>query len=188
MHTEQNPWKILNEEVVYDNPWIKVIHHNVINPSGNEGVYGQVHFKNKAIGVVAVDEDGYTFLVGQYRFPTKSYSWEIPEGGCPYKEEPLTAAKRELEEETGLVAEHWQLLSNAHLSNSVSDEYGYIFLATGLTQQHAMPEETEQLLVKKIALKEVFKMVEDGMITDSLSVIGLQKVELLLVKGDLKLA
>ena len=183
-----NPWTILDKVTVYENQWIKVIHHDVLNPSGNKGIYGQVHFKNKAIAIVAVDSDMNTFLVGQYRFPTNSYSWEVPEGGCPYEEEPLKAAKRELEEETGIVAQHWELISNAHLSNSVSDEYGYVFLATGLSQHTAMPEETEQLVVKKLPLNEAFKMVSEGGITDSLSVIAFQKVELLLLKGLLKIA
>ena len=183
-----NPWTILDEQTVYENQWIKVIHHDVINPSGNKGIYGQVHFKNRAIAIIAVDKDMNTYLVGQYRFPTESYSWEVPEGGCPYEEKPLEAAKRELEEETGLVAQHWELLGNAHLSNSVSDEYSYLYLASDLSQHSAMPEDTEQLVVKKLPLVEAFRMVNDGIITDSLSVIALQRVELLLLKGLLKLA
>ena len=182
-----NPWVVLDEHIAYENQWIKVIHHEVLNPSGNKGVYGQVHFKNIAIAIIPVDKDMNTFLVGQYRFPIESYSWEVPEGGCPFEEIPLVAAKRELLEETGLVAQHWELLANAHLSNSVSDEHSYIYLASGLSQQTAMPEETEQLLVKKLPLIEAFNMVYEGIITDSLSVIALQRVELLLLKGLLKL-
>ena len=182
-----NPWVVLDKHTAYENPWIKVIHHEVINPSGNKGIYGQVHYKNNAIAIIPVDNNMNTFLVGQYRFPLDLYCWELPEGGCPFGEIPLEAAKRELQEETGLVAQHWELLGNAHLSNSVSDELSYIYLATGLSQESAMPEETEQLEVKKLPLTEAFKMVNQGNITDSLSVIGLQKVELLLLKGLLKL-
>jgi len=183
-----NPWVVLDEQTVYENNWIKVIHHDVINPSGKNGIYGQVHFKNIAIAIVPVDKDMNTYLVGQYRFPTESYSWEVPEGGCPFNEKPLDAAKRELEEETGLVAQHWQHLGNTHLSNSVSDELGQIFLASDLSQHKAMPEETEQLTVQKLPLIEAFNMVNKGTITDSLSVIALQRVELLLLKGNLKLS
>ena len=183
-----NPWVVLDEQTVYENNWIKVIHHDVINPSGNKGIYGQVHFKNRAIAIVAVDKDMNTYLVGQYRFPTESYSWEVPEGGCPFDEKPLEAAKRELEEETGIVAQHWELIANAHLSNSVSDEYSYVYLASHLSQHSAMPEDTEQLTVQKLPLIEAFNMVNNGVITDSLSVIALQRVELLLLKGNLKLS
>ena len=184
----QSPWVILDKHIAYENPWIKVIHHDVINPSGNKGIYGQVHFKNIAIAIVPVDKDMNTYLVGQYRFPIDLYTWEVPEGGCPFEEIPLEAAKRELQEETGLVAQHWQLLGNAHLSNSVCDENSYIYLATELSQESAMPDETEQLLVKKIPLSEAFNMVNEGVITDSLSVMAFQKVELLIIKGLLKIS
>ena len=183
-----NPWVILDKSTMYENNWIKVIHHDVINPSGNKGIYGQVHFKNIAIAIVPVDNAMNTYLVGQYRFPLEMYSWEVPEGGCPFEELPVEAAKRELQEETGLLAHHFELLGNAHLSNSVSDENSYMYLATGLSQETAMPEETEELVIKKLPLTEAFKMVNEGIITDSLSVIALQKVELLLLKGLLKIS
>ncbi len=180
-----NPWQIVDGTVAYDNSWIQVIHHNVINPSGGKGIYGKVHFKNKAIGVIAVDADKNTYLVGQYRFPINQYSWEIPEGGCVFEDDSLEAAKRELLEETGLKATHWQLLGNSYLSNSVSDEFAEYFLATGLTQHEAEPEETEQLVLKKLPLKDVFTMVDEGKITDSLAILALQKLELLLLQGRL---
>ncbi|MFP5042770.1 NUDIX domain-containing protein [Parasediminibacterium sp. JCM 36343] len=184
MHDENtNPWIIIDQHTSYDNPWISVIHHNVLNPSGGKGIYGKVHFKNKAIGVIAVDREGFTYLVGQYRFTINQFSWEIPEGGCPWEEDSLEAAKRELLEETGLKAENWLKLSDAYLSNSVGDEYAEYFLATGLTQHEAEPEETEQLAVKKLPLEEVFAMANDGRLKDGLSLLALQKLELLILKG-----
>ena len=119
---EINKWIILDEKKVYDNKWINLTHFNVLNPNGGEGVYGKVHFKNIAIGIVPIDDEGNTWLVGQERFPINLYSWEIPEGGCPLNEKPLDAAKRELVEETGLVAAEWRQILTLHLSNSVSDE------------------------------------------------------------------
>lgn len=182
-----NPWKVIDENVVYDNTWITLTHYNVINPGGGKGIYGKVHFKNIAIGIVAIDDEMNTYLVGQYRFTLNQYSWEIPEGGCPASENPLVAAKRELLEETGLKADKWQVLGTAHLSNSVSDENSIFYVATGLSQYDAEPEETEQLALKKIALHKAFEMIAEGEITDALSVLALQKVQLLWLQGKLKL-
>ena len=98
MNTEINPWTIKSSEVKYDNPWIKVTEHQVLNPAGNPGIYGVVHFKNWALGVVPY-EDGYIWLVGQYRFPLGYYSWELPEGGGILGVDPLDSIKRELKEE-----------------------------------------------------------------------------------------
>jgi len=179
---EHNTWKIIDEEVVYNNNWISLHHCNVINPNGGAGIYGKVHFKNIAIGVIPIDNDGNTWLVGQHRFPLDMYSWEIPEGGCPLHEEPLVAAKRELLEETGLVATEWQQILTLHLSNSVSDELSMVYIAKGLQQQTAQPEDTEQLQIKKLPLQEVFDMVDKNIITDSISVAALQKLELMLLK------
>ncbi|MFY7964888.1 MAG: NUDIX domain-containing protein [Chitinophagaceae bacterium] len=179
---EENNWRIIDENIVYENKWISLHHYNVINPNGGEGIYGKVHFKNIAIGIIPIDEQENTWLVGQYRFPLNIYSWEIPEGGCPLDEMPLDAAKRELLEETGLVANYWQQIFITHLSNSISDELCIVFIAKDLIQQQANPDETEHLQIKKLPLKEVFKMVESNVITDSVSVIALQKLELMMLK------
>ena len=190
MHTldeQNNPWSIIDQSVVYDNNWISLIHHNVLNPAGGKGIYGKVHFKNKAVAVVPIDENGDTYLVGQFRFTINEYSWEVPEGGAPLGEDSLEAAKRELLEETGLKADNWVRLGDAHLSNSVSDEYAEYYLATKLTQHEAEPEETEQLVMKKVPLQEAFAMANDGRIKDAFSLLALQKLELMLLKGELVL-
>jgi 8-oxo-dGTP pyrophosphatase MutT (NUDIX family) len=175
MKQEKNPWKTLSEKVVYSNNWIDVIHKDVLNPNGNPGIYGQVNFKNIAIGVIPVDNEGFTWLVGQYRFPLEEYSWEIPEGGCPEGEDYLSAAMRELKEETGLEADSYELISKIHTSNSVCNEVAYIYLARGIKQGEAEPEDTEQLQVKRVLLSEAVQLVMENRITDSMSVTGLLK-------------
>lgn len=175
-----NPWKVIQQKDIYDNPWISVTEYDVINPSGGKGIYGKVSFKNLAIGVVPYDEDGYIWLVGQYRFPINAYSWEIPEGGGEAGVDPVVSAQRELMEETGLKAEQWDKILDMHLSNSVTNETGVVYLARNLSQHEAQPEETEQLVVKKIKFEEAFQMVLRGAITDSLSVGGILKLEYLL--------
>lgn len=182
---EQNPWKIRGQKEVYDNPWIQVTEFDVINPAGGNGIYGKVHFKNTAIGILVLDEAMNTCLVGQFRFPLEAYSWEIPEGGGQIGTDPLEAAKRELLEETGLMAENWSPLLEMHLSNSVSDELAIIYLATGLSQHDAAPEETEDLQVKKIPFEKAYEMVQQGVITDAMSVAAILKIQLMILEGSL---
>lgn len=179
MQESENPWKTLESKEVYNNPWIKVTEHNVLNPAGGAGIYGVVRFKNLAIGIIPIDENGNIWLVGQYRFPLNAYSWEIPEGGGNLAIHPLESAKRELLEETGLKAEKWTEIQRMHLSNSVSDELAILYLAENLTQYEAEPEETEQLTIKKIHFEEAYQMVLMGEITDSMSVAGILKLKLL---------
>src|SRR3546814_7107559 len=170
---EANNWKTIRKKTTYENPWIRVEHRDVITPAGHPGIYGVVQFKNKAIGIVPVDDEGFVYLVGQYRYPLDAYSWEIPEGGGPKGEDPLTTAQRELKEETGLTAERWKQIGRIHTSNSVTDEEGFIFLAQGLTQGDAQPEETEELVLKTVPLAEAVDMVMRSEITDPISRCGI---------------
>lgn len=167
-----NPWLTLKSEKIYDNPWISVREDKVLRPDGESGIYGVVHFKNTAIGILAIEED-FIYLVGQYRYPLKQYSWEIPEGGCAEGEDLLQAAQRELAEETGLRAEKWEMLGEAYLSNSVSDERAVWFLATELTQGESQPEGTEQLIVRRVLFSEALSMALAGRITDAVSLLAM---------------
>ncbi len=168
----RNPWDVLSTRVVYDNPWIRVREDAVVHPNGERGIYGVVQYKNVAVGVLAI-EDEHIYLVGQYRYPLGRYSWEIPEGGCAPGEEPLGAARRELEEETGLSARAWRKLGEAYLSNSVSDEIAIWFVATGLTQGERRPEASEQIQVRRLPLERAIRMALSGEIDDALSLLGL---------------
>ncbi len=180
----ENPWKIVSTKSVYDNPWITVDEHQVINPRGGQGIYGKVGFKNKAIAIIPIDVDGNTWLVGQFRFTLDEYSWEVPMGGGPVELDPLESAKRELKEETGLTAGKWKNVMRLHTSNSVTDEEGFVYLAQDLKAGDTDFDETEDLKIRKLPFKEVVSMVLNGEITDAISVAGILRVNILL-KGDI---
>jgi 8-oxo-dGTP pyrophosphatase MutT (NUDIX family) len=171
-------WKIKSADVAYENPWIKVTHNQVITPKGTDGIYGVVHFKNIAIGILPLDEEGNTWLVKQSRFTLNQYTWEIPEGGCPEDEDPINAARRELEEEVGLKAAEITELMRMHLSNSVTDELAIIFIAKGLSAGQQALESTEDIEYQKLPLTKAIDMVMRGEITDSISVAALLRIAL----------
>lgn len=169
-HERRGPWRIRQRSLRYENPWITVTEHDVITPGGGDGIYGVVSFKNLAIGVLPIFDDGSVVLVGQYRFALKEYSWELPEGGGPLGVDPEESARRELREETGLTAAHWTPMLEMHLSNSVTDERSVCFLATGLTEGDADPEPTEALTLRRAPFGEALGEALDGRITDALTV------------------
>lgn len=181
----KNPWKTLNTSKVYDNPWITVTHEEVLNPSGNPGIYGKVHFKNIAIGIVPLDDKMNTWIVGQYRYTLDEYSWEIPEGGGLMDTPSLVSAKRELLEETGLKAKKWTEVMQIHTSNSVTDEWGITYVAQDLSIGKAEPEDCEILEIRRLPFEEVFQMVMNGTITDALSMASIFKVKQLLDQGKI---
>jgi len=183
--SDPKPWQTHSIEERYDNAWITVTHREVTAPTGNPAIYGLVHFKNTAVGVVPIDSDGYTWLVGQHRYTLDQYMWEIPEGGGLPNEAHLDVAKRELREETGIVANKWTQILELHTSNSVTDEFAVGFVAQGLTLGECEPDDTEALKLRKVPLQEAIDMAMDGRITDGLAMACLFKVQLLIHRGDL---
>lgn len=167
----------------YNNPWITVTHRSVTAPTGTAGIYGMVHFKNTGIGVIPIDADGNTWLVGQARYTLKLYTWEIPEGGAPMGESALAAAQRELREETGITARRWTSLLKMHPSNSVTDEVARSFIAQDISHGDIQPDDTEQLQVHRVSLDDAINMAIDGTITDGFAMASLMKVELMLNRG-----
>lgn len=176
----ENPWKTLSSSQVYESPWIKVVKHECLNPANKPAIYSVVNFQNLAIGILPLDENGYTWLVGQWRYPLNAYSWEIPEGGGPHGIDPLESAKRELKEETGIIANQFTEIMRLHLSNSATDELAIVYLAKDLAFEESEPEESEVLQVKKIHINDAYKMVTNGEITDAISVAAIMKVWMIL--------
>lgn len=183
----KNPWKTISGIEVYKNPWIVVEEHEVINPSGNSGIYGVVKFVHYAIAIVPIDSQLNTWLIGQWRYPLNAYSWEVPEGGGKKSLTPLESAQRELQEEAGLQAEKWTLIQKLHLSNSATDEEAFVFIAEDITVGEASPDETEELQVLHLPFEKAYSMVLDGEITDALSVASILRTRIYLQqKGLLK--
>lgn len=184
MTEKQNPWTTISINEVYDNPWINITHREVIDFSNKRGIYGKVHFKNIALGILPLDQDLNTWIVGQYRYTLEQYSWEIPEGGGKMGEDPIHSAKRELLEETGIKAKKWMKVLDIHTSNSITDEYGICYVAQDLTFGQSEPESCEDLEIRKIPFEELYQMVMRGEITDSLTIATVMKVKLMLLDGS----
>ena len=173
------PWKVL--ETSYFRPRFRIDKCELAN--GNLLDATIFEFRSWA-NIVALTSDSKVVLVKQYRHGVCDVLLEFPGGVVEDGENPIDGARRELLEETGLVASRWTPILKMHLSNSVSDEYSIIYLAQQLEQGEAKPEETEQLLVKKIPFEEAWQMVQDGRITDAMSVAAIQKVKWMMLENE----
>ena len=180
-----NPWSVTATCVPFKNDWLHIEKNDVIRPDGGAGEYTVVRLRRLAVGVLPIEPDGGVHLVGQWRFPLARYSWEIPEGGGEPGEAPLACAKRELEEETGLRAANWAPILEMDLSNSVTDEAGIVFLATGLQPGQKQPEATEVLRHRRAPFIDVLARVIDGRIRDSLTVAAMLRAHHMAVTGAL---
>ena len=181
------PWTRKSERQVYENPWIRVTEHQAVAPTGRPAIYGVVSFKNLAMAVLPLHDDGTVTLVGQHRFAHEGYSWEIPEGGAPRGEDPLAAAKRELAEETGLKAAEWREVLRAQLSNSVTDERAIGYLALGLSDAGGGHEadDTEAIAIAQVPFREALEAALAGHLEDVLTVAMLLRAYHMAREGSL---
>jgi 8-oxo-dGTP pyrophosphatase MutT (NUDIX family) len=179
----QNPWEMLSSREIYKNNWIRLREDQVKTPAGADGIYGVIETK-PAIGIVPLNQELETYLVGQYRYTLNIYSWEIPEGGGNENEPILEGAMRELAEETGFTAAKWTSLGICHTSNSFTNETAYLFLAENLISGEPKPDHTEKLQLRKLPFKSAWDMVLKGDITDAMSIIGLMRVREYLILNN----
>jgi 8-oxo-dGTP pyrophosphatase MutT (NUDIX family) len=182
---DQNPWTDKGVARVFENGWFGIDSHTVIRPDGTEAIYSVMRPHGVAVGVLPIEDDGQVHLVGQWRFTLARYSWEMPEGGAGRDEPALECAKRELQEETGLSASHFEKILELDLSNSITDERAVLFLATGLKPGPASPEPTEVLKRRTAHFTEVLARVADGRIRDAMTVAAVLRAHHMAVTGQL---
>lgn len=183
----KDPWTRFAKTTVFENAWFSVETQDCLTPGGTPAIYGYVHFKNRAVGVIPLHDDGTITLVGQYRYPLEQYSWELPEGGCPEGREMITAAEMELSEETGLKAKTLTPFLEFHPSNSITDEWGMVFLAQGLSQGEAHPEDSEDLRLRRESLATILDEIESGKITDLITISAIYKLAYMTAMGKVNL-
>lgn len=163
-------WKSDGETTEFENPWMRITSHPATAPTGAPATYVVMRPKNLAAGVLPVHADGTVTLVGQARFPLANYSWEMPEGGAPYDEDPLEGAKRELAEEAGLAAKTWREVLRMELSNSVTDERAIAWLAWDLSEVETAPDPTEVIALVRVPFMALMREIDRGAVRDAFTV------------------
>ncbi len=183
-----DPFQLVKSTTAYENAWITVEHQDVIRPDGSPGIYGIVHFKNRAVAVLPVEDNGDVWLVGQWRKPLNAWSWEIPEGGVPYDEDLRAGARRELEEEAGLIAQTLLEILQLDMSNSVCDEVGFCYIAYGLQAGVSAPEATEVLSLRRLHFTQLLMEIDQGLIRDGLTLVTVMRAHQLALTNKLPAA
>jgi 8-oxo-dGTP pyrophosphatase MutT (NUDIX family) len=174
----QNPWKTLSSRAIYQNPWFRVREDQVIRPDGQPGIYGVVEFA-PSVGVVAVNDQDEVALVRQWRYTKDALTWELPVGSSKASDASLeAAARRELREETGVEAAHWQQLGVLDCIVGATTERSTLFLATGLQLGNADLDPEEEIITEWVPFEMAIQMVAEGTITECISVAALLQAHL----------
>jgi ADP-ribose pyrophosphatase len=181
----QNPWTILSRETVFEDPWLRLVQHQVRDAREERRTYATVQFKKRGVSILPIDHEGYTYLIGQWRLPLERYCWELPAGGCGRDESPIAGARRELKEEAGFSAREWRELLRIDLSTAITDETATCFLAWQLDRCVPAPDPQEILAERRLPFAEVLELVWNGEITDALSVAAVLKVHGMALRGEL---
>lgn len=168
--------KTLRSERIYDGKIIHVRRDEVLLPNGHTAMREVVAHPG-GVGILALDGDGTVLLVRQYRYAFGRTLLEIPAGKREKGEEPLTTAKRELQEETGAQADSWMSLGALIASPGCYDEVLYLYLATGLRFGQTHPDEDEFLALERMSLAELVRRCMDGEITDAKTVCAALKAK-----------
>lgn len=164
MKKDEN-WQVLETTMEYENPFMRITKSIVLRPNKNKDPYYVLDRRSNFSIAIPIDNKGFTYLVGQYRFPPRFYSWEFPMGVVTGKSS-LDMAKGELQEETGITAKQWQQIGMFQVAPALTDQKAYVFIARELSFGSAMPEENEFIKVKKASFKEIEEMVKKGEILD----------------------
>ncbi|MDB5161786.1 MAG: putative hydrolase [Candidatus Saccharibacteria bacterium] len=174
---QNNPWKVLSTKVVYENPWIKVHEDAVIRPDGNEGIYGFIESRDSVI-VIVLNEHDEVYVIRNFSYPVSAWSWEFPGGGGD-NQEPEVASKRELAEETGIIAEKWTFLGKKRVSNGLLSERMAIYVAQDLTFGERQRADDSEIITggKFISIREALQMTLSGDIDDGQTITGLYLLE-----------
>lgn len=178
-------WKTKSSKLVYDNRWIELEEFQVIDPSGKDTIYSVLNLKSIAVGIIPLDEDLNTWIVGQHRFPFNDYFWEIVEGGGDRNVSTLDSAKRELQEETGIKANKWTELLDMVTSNCATSEKAVVYVARDLSFGEAQPDDEEDLKVLKLPFNELYERALNGEIKDGISLAAIFKLKVLIDKGEI---
>lgn len=175
-----NHWKKITSKIIYKTPWIKVRKDKVIRPDGKPGTYSYVETNGPSVMIVPITVNNEIYLIRQFRYTTQNDSWEVP-GGNSEGENLLVSAKRELKEETGLLAKNWEMIGNFHPENGVVSETGYVFIAKDLLETGIDKKIEEGIFdMKKVSFEEVLSMVGNSEITDGNSIVAIFKTYLYL--------
>lgn len=168
-----DPLQNVSSKTIYRNAWISVHEDETLTPEGDKGTYAYLESRNSCM-VVAVNELNEIYLVHGFRYPSKSYGWELPGGGGD-NEDPLHASQRELEEETGIRATTWEKLGEAYVCNGLMTEQMTIYLAQGLTFDGQKEHSSEHFDgMRFFTQAEINDMIVRGTINDCQTLAGLQ--------------